>query len=127
MDSKFDYEKMTKGIRAAINSKTIILCNQDKNFMKEDGLYPGCGGMTAPILYCSEKESDVIIGKPNTIMIEQLAEAKGYSKDELLVIGDSDVDVEMAANYECRSIFVGKNGKNCIQNLKETADFDWNC
>ena len=125
MDSKFDYEKMTKGIRAAINSKTIIVCNQDRIFMKEDGVYPGCGGMTSSISYCSGKEPDVIIGKPNVFMIRELAEDRGYSKDELLVIGDSDVDVKMAADYGCRSLLIGKTGEHRLQSLKDTVNWDW--
>lgn len=129
MDTEYNYEKMTKGLRAAIRSKKIILCNKDRYFEKEDGIYPGNGGMTSSILYCSNKEPDIIIGKPNTLMLEYFCRCQKYSKEEILVIGDSDEsDMAMADNFGCKSILISKTDKKdrvTIRSLKETVYWDW--
>ncbi|WP_400256182.1 HAD hydrolase-like protein [Methanomethylophilus alvi] len=129
MDMEYSYEKMTKGLRAAIRSKKIIVCNEDRYFEKEDGIYPGNGGMTSSILYCSNKKPDIIVGKPNTLMLEHFCKYQKYSKDEIIVIGDSDEsDMIMANKFGCKFIQISKIDKKdimTIKSLKETVYWNW--
>lgn len=127
MDDTFDYEKMTKGLRAAMRSKTIIMCNEDRQFEKEDGIYPGNGGMTSCVLYCSNKQPDVIIGKPSTIMPEYIKKTYGYSKDEMLVIGDSEEsDITMAKRFKCKWLKISDvMNKDNIRSLSDTIKWGW--
>ena len=116
MDSKFNYEKMTRAVRAALTAKRILICNEDRVFLKEDGLYPGCGAMVSSILYCANRKANVIVGKPSTYMLEYVCEKYGFNKDELLVIGDTlDSDIRMANDFGCKSILV--NGKGIEKNI----------
>lgn len=127
MDSNYDYEKMTRSVRAAINSKTIILCNEDRIFVKEDGIYPGCGGMTSSILYCSNKKPDKIIGKPQTVMPEYIQKVTNAKKEEMIVIGDTyESDIKMAHNFGCKSLLISNyKGEKTIKSLKDTINWDW--
>lgn len=128
MDPNFDYVKLTEGVRAAINAKTIIVCNEDRCFEKEDGIYPGNGAMTSSILYCSNRKPNVVIGKPNSIMLDYVMRQYGYSKEEIIVIGDSiDSDGQMANKIGCNFILVGKRGDyyHEIVSLKDTIEWNW--
>ena len=128
MDSEFNYEKLTRGLRAAVTAKTIILCNQDRSYYKENGLFPGCGGMTSSILYCSNKKPDYIVGKPNTHILEHVQEKYGYSKEEMIVVGDSrDSDIAMAESFGCKSIIISSKTTQTrsITGLIDTINWDW--
>ena len=128
MDTNINYQKLTKLTRAALHSKFIIACNEDKLFQKEDGLYPGCGAIVSSVLYCSNKTADLIIGKPNTFMMNYISNRFQYSPLDIIMIGDSyDSDIIMANNYGCRSVLIGNDQrkKECISSLSDTSSWDW--
>ena len=128
MDKKYDYEKMTRAVRAALRADSILICNQDALFPTEDGLCPGCGAMVSSILFCSNRKANVIIGKPSTYMLEQVCEKYGCDKADLLVIGDTpDSDIKMANDFGCKSLLVDTSGTvaGSIRGLKETIPWDW--
>ena len=129
MDPDFNYSRLTEGLRAATIAKKIIVCNQDRFFEKEDGIYPGNGGMVSSILYCSNRKVDVVIGKPGTYMIEYAEKKYSLKKEEILVIGDSvESDIQMANNYGCKSLLISncKDKKlRTIIDLHETVDWNW--
>lgn len=128
MDTEFNYIKMTKGLRVAMRSNTIILCNEDRRFEKEDGIYPGNGGITSSIMYCSSREPDIIVGKPQVFMIEYVCDKYAISREEIMVIGDSyDSDVAMAKNFGCKYLLIsGEEKKNCVSSLAKTSNWIWN-
>ena len=128
MDLEFDYVKMTSGLRAAFKADRIILCNEDRWFEKDDGMYPGCGGMTSSILHCSGKQPDLVIGKPNVLMMEYVSRRYGYTPGEMLVIGDSmESDVAMACRYGSPYLLIDENRKgDCvIPSLADVIDREW--
>ena len=129
MDADYCYEKMIKGLRAALNSKTIIACNEDRWFKKEDGVYPGNGAIVSSITYPSGKKVDVLIGKPSTIMPDYIVKRYNYQRNEVVIIGDSmESDGEMAAVFGCDFIIVSENDvpNRGIKSLKDTMYWDWN-
>ncbi|MBE6515040.1 MAG: HAD-IIA family hydrolase [Thermoplasmata archaeon] len=127
MDPEFNYDKITKGMRAAFNARTIIICNEDRWFEKEDGLYPGNCAMTSSILHCSGRKPDLMIGKPGSFMAEYIGEKYGFSKENIMVIGDSvDSDIAMAKKFGCKYLLIGQTKEeNCVKSLFETINYDW--
>ncbi|MCQ2070580.1 MAG: HAD-IIA family hydrolase [archaeon] len=123
MDTEFDYDKMTKAVRAVLRSKTVVLCNRDRLFPREDGLCPGCGSLVAAILYSSNREPDVVLGKPRTYMMEYASRITGSGPEEMLMIGDNiDTDIAMADNFGSPSILIGKSDtRTCAASLKEIS------
>ncbi len=127
MDMNFNYSKMTKAVRAALKSKKIIICNRDKLFPKEDGIYPGCGAMVASVLFCSDREADIVLGKPSTHMLEYASKITGYPANKMIVIGDSlESDIAMAEAYGSPSILIGskREGGLWATTLKEIVEWD---
>jgi HAD superfamily hydrolase (TIGR01450 family) len=128
MDTNVDYPKITKAVRAALRSERIIVCNYDRLFPKEDGVYPGCGAIVSAVLFCSGRNAYKVLGKPGTHMMEYVSEITGYSADEMMVIGDSlESDIAMADAYGSPSVLVGRkrDGGLWAGSLKELTEWDW--
>ncbi|MGI6031867.1 MAG: HAD-IIA family hydrolase [Coriobacteriales bacterium] len=108
-DPAFDYAKLTDAVRVALRAKRIIACNKEKVFRGEGAQwFPGCGGMVAPIEWCSGRSSDYVIGKPNTLMLEMLCSQLSITEKEALVVGDTyGSDILMANRFGCPSVLIG--------------------
>ena len=109
-DPDFDYAKLTVAMRVAMQADEIIACNKERSFRGQDAeLFPGCGGMVAPIEWCSGRSVDCVVGKPNTLPLEVLCREFGFEKDDLLMVGDTyESDIAMASRFGCASILVGE-------------------
>jgi len=97
MDFTIDYEKIKTAVNAAISASHIIICNRDRIFKcSADSVCPGCGAVVAAVEYCSGKNSEVMIGKPEPFMIEYICDQYGIGKGEILIVGDSYTsDIQM--------------------------------
>ena len=124
LDTKIDYEEITRAGWAALNCGKIVVCNLDQNFPGDQKkLYPGCGAIVAAIMTTTGREPDVIIGKPSTLMVEYLAAEHDLDREEILMVGDGyGTDIAMAKAYGCRSVYVGEESHPdtlCVRELKE--------
>ena len=87
-----------------------MVCNRERIFAGEGAKpFPGCGAMTAPVEWCANRTADIVIGKPNTMIVEFLEAAYNIVPARALVIGDTyESDVAMAKNAGCPSICITK-------------------
>lgn len=110
-DPEFDYERLTIAVRVAMHAENIIACNKERVFQGEGALlFPGCGAMVTPIEWCSGREVDFLVGKPNTLLLETLCCEFGYEPSEILMVGDTyESDVLMANRFGCSSVLVSNN------------------
>lgn len=108
------YEDLTKALQVALHAKLIVACNRERVYPGENArMMPGCGAMTAPIEWCANRECDLIVGKPNSLMIELLSEREKISPERLLVIGDTyESDIIMANSAGSLSILLSKDKRN---------------
>lgn len=123
-DPAMTYEDLSRAVRVAMHAKYIMACNKEKVYPGEGGLlFPGCGAMVAPVEWCSGRVSDLVIGKPNTIMIDYITELHNIEKSRVLVIGDTyESDVAMAKNSGALSILIGNKDDcdvPCMPSVKE--------
>jgi HAD superfamily hydrolase (TIGR01450 family) len=122
-DILFNYEKLTKAFHAAQKSEKIIAANVDAFYPGENGvLYPGCAAMVGAIERSIKRESDVIIGKPNTLMLEIISSQYNVNNHEILMVGDNyDSDILMAKKNNSPAVLIGENrdGIKCVQNISE--------
>lgn len=123
-DPAFTYESLTKALHVALKAQTIIACNKEKHFPGENAIrMPGCGAMVAPIEHCANREADVVIGKPNPMMLDTLCNLFGLENHEIMVIGDTyESDIAMAKAKGCPSIYIGEESHEdtvCVKTTKE--------
>ena len=104
------YEGLTGALQVALHAKQIIACNKERVFPGENRRpMPGCGAMTAPIEWCTHRDCDLVIGKPNTFIVDYLIDNYKHKRDRILVIGDTyETDIAMANRAGCRSILISK-------------------
>ncbi len=107
------YEDMTVAVRVAINADNIIACNKERTYPGKDArLFPGCGAMTSIVEWCANRPCDIVIGKPNTMMITYLCNLNRVDSSEILVIGDTyESDIVMANEAGSQSILIGYKDK----------------
>ncbi len=111
------YDDITESLQVALHAKNIMACNKERVFPGENSkLMPGCGAMTAPIEWCAQRECDIIIGKPNTLMVELLCEQEKLDPGRFLIIGDTfESDIRMADRAGCKSILISdKKSPDCV-------------
>jgi 4-nitrophenyl phosphatase len=114
LDHSFDLKKMSTALNLLRHMECkFIICNRDRTYPVEDNLLmPGCGPIVAALEYATERTADVIIGKPNTYMLELLCRDWKLGNQEILVVGDTyESDIAMANNFGSRSVLIDPSGK----------------
>ncbi len=104
----FNYEDIAMGFEALEHTRTFVICNRDRLFPVEDGkLRPASGSMVAALEAASGRKPNVEIGKPNTYMLEKIAESNQLQPHEIMMVGDSlESDIRMAVNFGAYSVHV---------------------
>jgi HAD superfamily hydrolase (TIGR01450 family) len=129
IDTRFDYERMTAALRAALRSETIIFCNEDVSYIGEgERIFPGAGAMTGFITNCSGKRPDYIVGKPNTPMFDLISKNTGIPCSEMVMIGDSyRSDVGFARNAGAKCILIGEERDDvvCVPTVRDIQGLMW--
>jgi len=126
LDHLFDYKKMTIGLNLLRDKECkFIVCNKDITYPGEgDILMPGCGSIVAALENASERTADIIIGKPETYMLELLCRDWKLKPEQVLVVGDMyDSDIEMAKRAGAKAVFICKNAKqNDVKTFTSISD-----
>lgn len=122
-DPSATYEDLSKAVRVALNANCVMACNRDRVYPGEGGkLFPGCGAMVAPVEWCAKRECDLIIGKPNTMMIDLIETNYEIEPSKIIVVGDTyESDIEMANRAGCKSVLISKDKYDdtvCIPHIK---------
>lgn len=126
IDTKFDYERMSLALRAALRANTIIFCNEDVSYIGDgEKIYAGAGAMTAVVSTCSGKRPDYVVGKPNTPMFELISRNTGVPCERMVMIGDSyRSDVGFARNAGAKCILIGEERDDvvCVPDVGSIPD-----
>ncbi len=121
LNTQFCYEDIAQGLEALNNGALLIASNVDRNFpITKNDIKPACNAIVSSLIGCLDTNiKPIIIGKPNTYLLEIISKEKGLSKKDMWVVGDKEEsDIEMANRFGCNSILVGNNGIN-IKNIIE--------
>jgi len=121
-DREFSYEKMCKGLDALLAGATFIACNRDVSFPTEGGrLMPGCGPIVAALEFAYGKKPAYEVGKPNSMLLELVADEGKFKPQEILVVGDGlESDIAMANRFGSPSVLIFSGNKpDQITNLKD--------
>ncbi|MFP4467301.1 MAG: HAD-IIA family hydrolase, partial [Candidatus Goldiibacteriota bacterium] len=99
LDETFDYNKMSFALNLLRNEKCLLAaCNRDRSYPVEDGrILPGCGPIIAALENACGRSADVVVGKPETYMLEILCGDHRLKAKDILVVGDTyESDIVMA-------------------------------
>ena len=130
LDTKFNYRKIDIALSILLKGGKFIVCNEDRYYPIENYKYlPGCGAMVGSISSIANRKPDFIVGKPNIYVLEKISEMYKITNKEMVVVGDSyESDIQMALNYNCKSIFINEDGYKSkdiisLKNLSEMLFF----
>ena len=107
LDRGFTYKKLTAALKFLQRGATFVATNTDSTLPTETGEIPGAAAMVAGLEACSKEKPVIVLGKPNTHLLELALERSGQSLDACCVIGDRpETDIAAARNAGCLSILV---------------------
>lgn len=119
-DTELNYKKLEDACSLLFDNVNYIATNPDLACpIKDKKFIPDCGSI-CEMLYLVTKKRPFYIGKPRKEMVEILMKEKGYTKDEIVVIGDRlYTDIACGINASVTSILV-LTGETTKEDLKTT-------
>ena len=119
-DTELDYKKMTMlcdHVRAGL---PYIATHPDFNCPTETGFIPDIGATIAYVKASTGREPDVVIGKPNSGIVEETLRVTGLKKEEMAMVGDRlYADIATGVNFGMLSILV-MSGETTAQMAAES-------
>jgi 4-nitrophenyl phosphatase len=99
----FTYALLDAAMQQLLQGARYVATNTDNSYPLEGGkLQPGAGTMVAAVSTCSKREPEVVVGKPNPLMVEQIAAEAGMPLSEVLCVGDRhETDLLCGINAGC--------------------------
>lgn len=125
-DTTLDYAKMTKVcdfIRAGL---PYLATHPDKNCPTETGFAPDLGAIIAFVKASTQREPDVILGKPYGGIVREALGRTGLTPAELAMVGDRlYTDIATGVSFGITSILVltGETRREDLQNSEIQPDF----
>jgi NagD protein len=106
-DTELDYKKMCMLCDHVRNGLPYIATHPDFNCPTETGFIPDIGATIAYVKASTGREPDLVIGKPNSGIVEETLRVTGLKKEELAMVGDRlYTDVACGVNAGIASVFV---------------------
>lgn len=87
-DTSLTYAKMWKLCDFVRAGTPYIATHPDYNCPTETGFMPDIGAMIAFVKASTGREPDLIVGKPNRLLVEKAAERTGIPVSQMCMIGD---------------------------------------
>lgn len=109
LDQQISYEKLTLACLAIRNGASYIITNGDTALPTERGMLPGNGAI-ASVISVSTQQKPVVIGKPESIIVEQAIKILGVPKEETIMVGDNyhtDIMAGVNANIDTLLVHTG--------------------
>lgn len=86
-DKELTYDKLRIATVALHSGAFFVATNHDATFPVPGGLWPGAGSIVAALETAAGREA-LVIGKPNTYMIQVAMSGTGGKVDKTLMVGD---------------------------------------
>jgi HAD superfamily hydrolase (TIGR01450 family) len=88
-DPEVTYDRLARALRVALAGARVVAVNLDPFIYDPDGNFPGCGMFVGAIAAATGREPDVVVGKPSTLLLEEVLTLLGLPASECLFVGDS--------------------------------------
>ncbi len=95
-DRTFNYEKLQIAFDAIRAGAHLIATNADRFCPVDGGGQPDAAAVIAAVEACTNTRTEVVVGKPSSIMAGAALEVIGLRSDQVLIIGDRlETDIVM--------------------------------
>ncbi|MGE7023681.1 TIGR01457 family HAD-type hydrolase [Solibacillus cecembensis] len=106
IDRQMTYDKLVQASYAVQKGAQLIGTNGDIKFPTENGFAPGNGSLVHLVANVAGVEP-IFIGKPSPVMLQIIAQEHGFTKEDMLMIGDNyDTDILCGINFGCDTLHV---------------------
>ena len=106
-DTTLTYAKMWKLCDLVRSGVRYVATHPDYNCPTETGFMPDIGAMIAFVKASTGREPDLIVGKPNSLFVQQAAERTGIPVSAMCMIGDRlYTDIALGATAGIPTILV---------------------
>jgi 4-nitrophenyl phosphatase len=125
-DPQLTFQKLTEAVRTVLRGVTWIATNLDRLFPGVDGLIPGAGAVVSAISYSTQKNPNVMIGKPSPYLFEIALKRLGLPPEGVLVVGDlieADIVGGRNAGLATALVLTGVSGVDDIERTQVRPDY----
>ncbi|PAD82968.1 TIGR01457 family HAD-type hydrolase [Niallia circulans] len=106
LDQQITYEKLTVACLAVRNGSQFVITNGDTALPSERGLLPGNGALTS-VISVSTQRQPVVVGKPESIIVNQAIKLLDLPKKDVLMVGDNyQTDIMAGINAKMDTLLV---------------------
>ena len=116
-DTTIDYAKLCglcEHVRAGL---PYTATHPDLNCPTPDGPIPDIGAVIAFVKASTGREPDLVVGKPNRLIVDMLARKLGFGADELVMVGDRlYTDIALGQTAGLTTVLV-LSGETCREDL----------
>lgn len=124
LDREMTYQKVSTAMTLILQGAAFYATNLDNVIASENGWRPGGGVMVNAVQTCTGV-TPVVIGKPNTIMIDIMRAQNGLARDEIMTVGDRyDTDILGGINggSPTAMVLTGVDSRESIQKYLQQPD-----
>ena len=125
LDQQITYEKLTIACLAVRNGAKFVITNGDTALPSERGLLPGNGAM-ASVISVSTQQQPIVIGKPESIIVNQAIKILNLPKEDVLMVGDNyhtDIMAGINANIDTLLVYTGVTTKEQLTTYAEQPTY----
>jgi len=109
-DKEMTYEKFKKFCLYLLEDRMYIATHPDITCPTLEGPIPDVGSMIAAIKEATGRLPDMVIGKPNTIIMERLLSHAGVSREDVVIVGDRlETDMKLASSLGIVGVLISKH------------------
>ena len=128
LDTKLTYEKLALAFKAIIHGADFIATNTDATYPVEDGeLLPGAGAVVSFLEFSTGKKP-IVIGKPNTYILDIILKELAVKREHVIIVGDRlESDILLGKNAGIKTVLVlsGITKKDDLKKLKKSEMPDY--
>ncbi len=125
-DTTLTYEKLWKLCDFASAGLPYIATHPDINCPLEGGFMPDIGAMIAFIKASTGREPDLVVGKPNRLIVDSLAQKLGMNTADLAMVGDrlyTDIALGQTAGVLTLLVLSGETQREHLKESPYQPDF----
>jgi HAD superfamily hydrolase (TIGR01450 family) len=126
LDLNFNYHKLEQASFSLQKGSRFFVANLDTSFPIPGALRkPGLGALVQAIAVASQKQPDLIYGKPYPHMVETILTLYKVPKERVIIIGDSlESDIELGQRFGIKSALISPSLPLSQGDIKPDYYFD---